>query len=77
MSRGSLLYPSSHLLHNVTVSYLAISKICESEDCHASPYLRNYLVHCSFYQLDGEDFTLLDEVCENEHDDRKVVNMII
>ena len=77
VSRGSFLYPSPRLLHIITVSYLAMNKICESEDFQSAPSQCNCLVLCSINLLDNEDFTLLEEVCENGQDDRKIVKMIL
>jgi len=76
ISRSGLLIPSPEIVHIALVSYLVITKICESDEYQKCSFQRDFAVKLSQSVLEAEDFCFLSwGKCEIKHDSRTIVNM--
>ena len=76
ISRGSLLYPSSDMVHIVLISYIVIEKITKCEQFLRAPSQRALAVNTILIALDNDEITLSDVLnCNSGHDPSKIIKM--
>ena len=75
ISRGGLLSSSPDMVRIALISYLIITKICESDEYQKCFYQRDFAVKLSQSVLEAEYFSFLSwGKCERKNDSRTVAN---
>jgi len=76
ISQGGLLIQSPEMVHIALISYLVITKICESDEYQKCSSQRDFAVKLSPSVLEAEYFCFLSwGKCESKHDSRTIVHM--